>query len=195
MKIGRIPILDVSPSLYGGRWPSPAVVGETVTFSATVFREGHDAVNAEVSLTTPSGATLPPVRLTEINHGLAQWQAEVTFTEPGVWTFTVDGWADPVATWRHNVEVKLAAGQDIGLELAEGALLLERAAKGMKAPAAKAVKAAAKALRAAEGTDEQRLQPALSDEVTALLDLFPVRDLLTSSPVHEVYVDRERALF
>src|SRR3989442_1455104 len=46
MKIGRIPILDVSPSVDGGRWPSHAVVGETVTFSATVFREGHDAVNA-----------------------------------------------------------------------------------------------------------------------------------------------------
>jgi len=51
--IGRIPILDVTPSEGCGRWPAKAVVGETFTVSATVFREGHDAVNANVALRDP----------------------------------------------------------------------------------------------------------------------------------------------
>ena len=195
MKIGRIPITDVSPSVAGGRWPSHAVVGETVTVAATVFREGHDAVNADVALTTPAGQTVPPIRLVEVNHGLARWEAPVTFTEAGRWTYTIEAWSDPAATWRHNVEVKLAADQDISLELEEGAQLLERARGAMPAPAAKQLAAAARALRSPEGTLEERLELALSPTVTELLDLIPVRDLLTSSDGFEVWVDRERALF
>ncbi|MFF1798478.1 maltotransferase domain-containing protein, partial [Kitasatospora sp. NPDC058263] len=46
--IGRIPVLDVSPLVDAGRRPAKAVVGETFAVTATVFREGHDAVNANV---------------------------------------------------------------------------------------------------------------------------------------------------
>src|SRR5690625_7366319 len=42
--IGRIPVVDVSPTIEQGRWPAKAVVGEPVPIQATVFREGHDAV-------------------------------------------------------------------------------------------------------------------------------------------------------
>ena len=55
--IGRIPILAVSPVVDEGRWPAKAFAGEVVPFSASVFREGHDAVAAEVLLTSPSGVT------------------------------------------------------------------------------------------------------------------------------------------
>ncbi|TDD15768.1 DUF3416 domain-containing protein, partial [Actinomadura sp. KC06] len=41
-RLGRIPILEVSPVVGCGRWPAKAVVGETVEVSATVFREGHE---------------------------------------------------------------------------------------------------------------------------------------------------------
>ena len=56
---GRIPILDVTPSEGCGRWPAKAVVGETFTVSATVFREGHDAVSANVVLREPRGRKGP----------------------------------------------------------------------------------------------------------------------------------------
>ena len=29
----------------------------------------------------------------------------------GLWTFRVDGWGDPITTWRHAVTAKLDAGQ------------------------------------------------------------------------------------
>uniref|UniRef100_UPI000AD9BE0C maltotransferase domain-containing protein n=1 Tax=Actinomadura macra TaxID=46164 RepID=UPI000AD9BE0C len=51
--LGRIPILDVSPVVGGGRWPAKAVVGETVEVAATVFREGHESLGAAVVLRTP----------------------------------------------------------------------------------------------------------------------------------------------
>ena len=54
--IGRIPVLDVRPSVDDGARPAKAVVDEEFDVTATVFREGHDAVNASVVLTDPAGA-------------------------------------------------------------------------------------------------------------------------------------------
>ena len=56
---GRIPIINVQPVVECGRWPARAVVGERFPVTATVFREGHDAVNANVVLTDPDGKTGP----------------------------------------------------------------------------------------------------------------------------------------
>ncbi|MFC5258408.1 maltotransferase domain-containing protein, partial [Streptomyces cinereospinus] len=48
--IGRIPVRDVHPAVDRGRRPAKAVPGETFQVTATVFREGHDAVAANVVL-------------------------------------------------------------------------------------------------------------------------------------------------
>ncbi|MDW4904096.1 maltotransferase domain-containing protein, partial [Streptomyces sp. ADMS] len=53
--IGRIPVRDVRPAVEGGRRPAKAVAGETFQVTATVFREGHDAVGANVVLRDPEG--------------------------------------------------------------------------------------------------------------------------------------------
>ncbi|PRC54463.1 alpha-1,4-glucan--maltose-1-phosphate maltosyltransferase, partial [Mycobacterium sp. ITM-2017-0098] len=52
----------------------------------------------------------------------------------GLWTFRVDGWGDPIATWRKHVIAKLEAGQSEGEldnDLLLGAKLLDRAATGV----------------------------------------------------------------
>ena len=53
--VGRIPVLAVSPVVDAGRFPAKAVVGEPVPITATVFREGHDAVAATAVLVGPDG--------------------------------------------------------------------------------------------------------------------------------------------
>ena len=53
--IGRIPVQGISPVVDDGARPAKAVVGEQFTIGATVFREGHDAVNASVVLVAPDG--------------------------------------------------------------------------------------------------------------------------------------------
>jgi starch synthase (maltosyl-transferring) len=53
--IGRIPVLDVRPLVDDGERPAKSVVDEEFVVSATVFREGHDAVNATAVLTEPEG--------------------------------------------------------------------------------------------------------------------------------------------
>jgi starch synthase (maltosyl-transferring) len=193
--IGRIPITDVRPQVGGGRWPARAVTGETLTVRATVFREGHDLVGAGVVLRGPDGRRRPRVPMTEINHGLAQWTADVTFDAEGRWTFVVEAWADPVATWQHGVELKHAAGQDIELELEEGARLLELAVAGVPKEHRPLVNDAVTALRSTGDDYAARLKIALSEQLVGLLQEHPLRWLVTSSEKLGVWVDRRTALY
>ena len=107
--IARIPILDVQPSVDCGRWPAKAAVGETFTVSATVFREGHDMVNADVVLRDAKGRKGPFTMMTPGAPGTDRWSAEVTPTSEGRWTFAVEAWSDPVATWQKLAADVLAA--------------------------------------------------------------------------------------
>ncbi|MGW1933866.1 maltotransferase domain-containing protein, partial [Streptomyces sp. NPDC001919] len=129
--MGRIPVLDVRPLVDCGRRPAKAVAGESFEVTATVFREGHDAVAANVVLRGPSGRPGPWTPMRELAPGTDRWGAEVTPDAEGLWTYTVEAWSDPVATWRHVAKIKIPAGIDSELVLAEGAELHERAAKGV----------------------------------------------------------------
>ena len=194
--IGRIPILDVRPAVAGGRWPAKAVVGETFTVSATVFREGHDTVNANVVLRDPQGRKGPFTLMTLPVAGTDRWVADVTPTSEGRWTFSVEAWSDPAGTWRHDATIKIEAGVDVELMLEEGALLLERAASASRpAPGRRALLDAAKALRDTSRPVPARLSAANAPEVSATLATHPLRDFVTSSERMPLRVDRERALY
>ncbi|WP_370414974.1 alpha-1,4-glucan--maltose-1-phosphate maltosyltransferase [Streptomyces fradiae] len=195
--MGRIPVLDVSPLVDCGRRPAKAVVGETFEVTATVFREGHDAVAANVVLRGPSGRPGPWTPMRELAPGSDRWGAEVTPDAEGLWTYTVEAWSDPLATWRHTARIKIPAGIDSELVLAEGAELHERAAKGVpkKGGGREAVLAVADTLRDESRPAAVRLAAALAPRVVESLDRHPLRELVSQSPALPLRVERERALF
>ncbi|MEU5219528.1 alpha-1,4-glucan--maltose-1-phosphate maltosyltransferase [Streptomyces sp. NPDC020807] len=192
-----MPVLDVRPSVDCGRRPAKAVAGETFEVTATVFREGHDAVAANVVLRGPSGRPGPWTPMRELAPGTDRWGAEVTPDVEGLWTYAVEAWSDPVATWRHTARIKIPAGIDSELVLAEGAELHERAAKGVpkKGGGREAVLAAADALRDVSRPAAVRLAAALAPRVVESLDRYPLRELLSTSAELPLQVERERALF
>ncbi|MER8045740.1 alpha-1,4-glucan--maltose-1-phosphate maltosyltransferase [Streptomyces sp. NPDC094032] len=194
--MGRIPVLDVRPLVDCGRRPAKAVVGETFEVSATIFREGHDVVAANVVLRGPSGRPGPWTPMRELAPGTDRWGAEVTPDAEGAWSYTVEAWSDPLATWRHTARIKIPAGIDSELVLAEGALLHERAAKGVpkKGGGREAVLAVADTLRDESRPAAVRLAAALAPRVLDALDRHPLRELLTVSPALPLRVERERAL-
>ena len=51
--------MDVTPLVDRGRQPAKATVGEPFPVRASVFREGHDELGAEVVLTDPRAAPAP----------------------------------------------------------------------------------------------------------------------------------------
>ncbi|MGA5871418.1 alpha-1,4-glucan--maltose-1-phosphate maltosyltransferase [Streptomyces cinereoruber] len=195
--MGRIPVLDVRPLVDCGRRPAKAVAGETFEVTATVFREGHDAVAANVVLRGPSGRPGPWIPMRELAPGTDRWGAEVTPDAEGSWTYAVEAWSDPIATWRHTAKIKIPAGIDSEPVLAEGAELHERAAKGVpkKGGGRKAVLAVADTLRDPSRPAAVRLAAALAPRVVEVLDRHPLRELVTSSPKFPLQVERERALY
>ncbi|WP_327680010.1 alpha-1,4-glucan--maltose-1-phosphate maltosyltransferase [Streptomyces sp. NBC_00467] len=194
--IGRIPVLDVSPQVDCGRRPAKAVVGETFQVAATVFREGHDAVAANVVLRDPSGRPGPWTPMRELAPGTDRWGADITPDTEGRWSYAVEAWSDPVATWRHQAGIKVPAGIDTALVLAEGAELYERAAAGVpKGDGREAVLAAVDALRDTSRSSAARLAAALAPDAAAALSRHPLRELVTISRPLSLLVERKRALF
>jgi starch synthase (maltosyl-transferring) len=195
---GRIPILDVEPMIGCGRYLAKAVVGETFEVAATVFREGHDAVAASVSFRDPAGRVRQWHRMSKREPWSDRWFAELTPDAEGEWTFTIEGWSDPIGTWRHTAEVKIPADIDVELVFTEGAELLERAAtalpRGMTTER-RLLRDTVKAVRDDRRPPPVRLAAALAPDVTAIVDTNPLRELVTEDGPYRVRVDRERALY
>ncbi|HEY2203080.1 MAG TPA: alpha-1,4-glucan--maltose-1-phosphate maltosyltransferase [Pseudonocardia sp.] len=197
---GRIGIDDVTPAVGGGRTPSKAVVGETIPVRAVVWREGHDAVAANV-VWRKLGAPGPGqhTRMVPDGAGTDAWLATVSPDSDGLWTFRVDGWSDPWNTWLHAIHAKVDAGQD-ALELVNdleaGARLIERVGRrpGERANRELLFGASA-ALRDTTLPLPRRIAPALSAAVGTIMTERPIRELLTRGRTHQVWVDRKRALY
>ncbi|MFB7900508.1 maltotransferase domain-containing protein, partial [Streptomyces xiamenensis] len=164
--IGRIPVLDVRPAVDCGARPAKAVVDEVFEISATVFREGHDALSAHVVLRDPKGRLRPPVPMSELAPGTDRWGARVSAEVEGRWTYTVEAWSDPVGTWRAHAAIKIPAGIDTGLVLLEGSELYERAAARIpKRDGREAVLAAADIMRDEDRPAAERYEAALAPAV------------------------------
>lgn len=195
--IGRIPILDVQPSVDCGRRPAKAVAGEAFDVSATVFREGHEMLGAGVVLWDPDGHRRPLVAMHEVTPGTDRHAAEVTVDRTGAWGFHVEAWGDPVAHWRHDAQIKIPLGQDIELVLETGAQLFARAGRrvGLPRAARRVFDELAAVLRNAAIPAAERLHTADDPEVGAVLAAHPLRDLVTRTTRHSVTVSRPRALY
>ena len=191
--VGRIGIADVQPTVSCGRYPARAVVGEVLTVSATVFREGHDAVGADVAVTRPDGSAAPFLRMEPGLPGTDRWSAPLPVDAEGTWTFVVQAWSDPLGTWWHDAPLKVEAGVDVEVMLEEGARLFTRAAAGLPEEVRAPVDAAVVALRDEGLPVAERL--AAGTGLEAALHQHPVRDLLTPEEPRTVWVDRERALY
>jgi starch synthase (maltosyl-transferring) len=201
--VGRIAVTAISPTVSCGQYPARAVTGETVLIAANVFREGHDAVAADVVVKGPDGKKRPFLRMAAGTPGTDRWTAPVEIPdEPsaeGMWSFTVEAWSDPLGTWWHDAPLKVEAGVDVEVMLEEGARLYERAAKGLPRSLTRQDKAMVTdlpaVLRETARDPLERMAAATADEVVALLSQHPIRELVTKAEPRRIWVDRRRALY
>ena len=195
--LGRFPVCDVSPTVESGRLSAKAVVGEAVPIRATAFREGHDALGVEVVLCTPGGREHARARMTDTGSGLDEWVAIVVPDAEGDWSFSIEAWGDPWATWSNRAAIKVAAGIDIELELAEGTLLLERLASSLSRGAKTqrdALDVAATTMRNAALPPIVRYAASQDEAVTSIALAHPMRDGVTMCGPWPLKVERRRAL-
>jgi starch synthase (maltosyl-transferring) len=185
-RLPRIVIDEVRPRTPTGAYPAKVVVGEAVRVSADIFKDGHDILAARVRWHPCDKPQWDEEPLHHVEND--RWEAVIEPTTLGAHELVIEAWTDGYATWRHKATTKADAGQDIELELEEGAQLLERRARQLKGTDGKRLKDVATRLR------DGQLAAALDAEVAQLLQAPPADREVTASDARPLWVDRERAL-
>src|SRR5262249_6091291 len=157
-------------------------------------RPAHATVRSVDSARAELDGAWRETPMTIIAPGTDRWVARFDVTEIGWREYQIVAWIDRFLTWRRDVRIKAEAGQDIAVELLEGALLIRDAA-------ARATESdAAWLLERADAFTETTPQPvrvaaALADDLAAVMARHADRSRATVSPTRRVWVDRVRARF
>jgi starch synthase (maltosyl-transferring) len=121
----RVVIEQVSPEIDCGRFAIKRVLGETVVVEADVFADGHDQVTCQI-LYSEDGENFQSSPMQPLAND--RWRGEFTVAKLGQYQYTVEGWIDHFQTWRHALEKRIAADQDVHVDLLIGVELIEAAA-------------------------------------------------------------------
>jgi len=117
--INRIPVTDISPAVFFGEGfvPVKAIAGEEIEVSATIFREGHDALGADVLLFDHKGVEVSRTRMRSHADGSDRFSTWIRIPARGDFTYLIESFDDPFATWLHDSEIKIPADIDAQLLL------------------------------------------------------------------------------
>ena len=180
---------SVRPQVDGGRYAAKATVGRDVVVRADVFVDGHDRVGAMLRWQA-DGESWRDVPMEPLGND--RWGASFMPERPGLHRFKVTGWVDAFATWHSELVRRLAAGEDLAVELQVGATLVASAAK--RASGQDRTRLKEWAARLADAAPDEQAELATAEGLTALMARWPdrARNAATSggSPI---WVDRERA--
>jgi starch synthase (maltosyl-transferring) len=195
---GHLIIERIWPCIDGGRYRAKAIVGDEFDVWADIYRDGTDLLQAVVRYRGPSDKRWleSPMEMIENDR----WRGSFVPTETGRYKYAVEAWTDSFGTWRRDLIKRVDAGQEVALELEEGALLIESRLKAVPAAKREVLREAVEAIRGRGPTSsveaDPRVSAAIDEEVYAIVRAHSARrDASISKPVLELTVDRERARF
>lgn len=189
----RAVIEGVQPEIDGGLFAIKRVVGEHVVVEADIFCDGHDLLCCTLLYRKSTESRWLEVPMDFVAND--RWRGTFTVAEQGQYIYTIRAWVDHFKTWHYDLKKRLAAGQDVTVELLIGADLIEGAAKRARGSDAKTLKAAAKGLRE-EGEQPTKVETVLDAELYELVMRYPDKRFATTYDKKlPVTVDRERGRF
>ncbi len=193
----RVIIEGVRPEIDGGRYPIKRIVGEKVVVEADIFADGHDALTCLLLYRREKDKAWQTAPMEPLGND--RWRGAFVPATMGMAYYTVQGWVDHFRTWQRDLHKRLAAGQDVGVDLLIGADLIEQAIQRANEASAKAdirrLTTIVRQLRAARNRDKA-VQAALNPDLLALINRYPdLAHAVTYDKELAVIVDRERARF
>ncbi|HYF27163.1 MAG TPA: alpha-1,4-glucan--maltose-1-phosphate maltosyltransferase [Baekduia sp.] len=195
----RILLLDPFPRLDCGRYPVKRCVGDHVRAGVTLVADGHDVLRAVLRRRGPGEKRWAetPMTLMDRHEGGDRWEGTFDVDRCGRWAFAFEAWVDHLASWRHELERKVAAHEpDLSGELSEGAVLLRAAAGRAKGEDKALIQHALKLVEDPEAPQGAKCDAALGHELADACDRYPDRSGATRLEQGlEVEVDRVRARF
>ena len=214
----KVVIEEVTPQLDCGRYATKREVGDTVEVRADIFKEGHDAISAAIWYRPEDEEEWreAPMKFWDNDR----WTGSFTPDRNCRWYYTVVAWTDFFGTWQSDLRKKYDAGQEVVLELFEGAEIVARTAAAASEGERETIlehlaemvgdvldhDAAPETWKwaqfeegAAAGEDRtlaERVAAALDPSLLEVMERTPLREDLTRfDPVLPVQVDRVPARF
>jgi starch synthase (maltosyl-transferring) len=189
----RVVIEGVAPEIDGGRFPIKRVIGDLVTVEANIFADGHDALSCRLLYRPEADADWTAVDLAPLGND--RWRGAFRVDAIGRYRYTIEGWVDPFRTWHRNMAARIAAGQDVAVDMLVGAALIDGAAGRATGADADRLRAWAHDLRT-EDYAALRHAHALADDLAGLACRYPDRTLACRYERElAIVVDRKRARF
>ncbi|GAA4458041.1 alpha-1,4-glucan--maltose-1-phosphate maltosyltransferase [Nibrella saemangeumensis] len=183
----------VTPEIDEGRYPIKAVPGEIIAVEADIITDGHDKIAARLLYKHESDREWTEVSMKFINND--RWGASFTVGKPGRYLYTIEGWVDHIASWQHEIVLKIKDGQYVNSELLAGSHYVEGMAQRSKGDDKKTLKAMARLFKDKNQYGEA-IAVAQSSQFTEWLNTYPERQHPTRyEPTLGIEVDREKAGF
>jgi starch synthase (maltosyl-transferring) len=197
----RVVIDQVRPIVDCGRLPAKATAGQPLPVSAVLVADGHDPLLGWVWHGPPVRQALEPgsrpARWQEVALdplGNDRYMAWVTPSQVGDWAFAVVGVPDEYGAWLRDLRIRIEAGQNVELDLEEGARMAEGRAAAATPGDQRALRALAAQLRQRAGP-AVRLRHAEREPAIALMRRTAARSRATIAGPLPLWVDRDRAGF
>lgn len=189
----RVIIENVRPEIDCGRFPIKRVAGERVVVMADIYTDGHDSVAGRLLHRKTGSQGWVEVPL--VHEGNDRWRGEFIVEDLGSHEYTLTAWVDHFQTWRQALEKKVAAGQDVGVELRVGSGWVREAALRSKEGERDRLMVLAGLLAAGEDPPVA-LSAAMGDDLRQLMSRHPNLESATRyERVLHVTVDSPKALF
>ncbi len=187
----RVVIEGVRPEIDGGRFPIKRVVGQSVVVEADVFADGHDEITGMIRYRHEREQDWTDAALSFVEND--RWRASFEVRKHGLYYYTVTAWIDHFRSWQRDMRKRVAADQDVTVDLLIGRDLIKAAA--LRADGADAERLSAIAIVMEHG-EARALKTVLEQELADLM----ARHADHPSPIIydkelTVLVDRTRAGF
>ena len=167
-------IADIGPAIDEGRFAVKRLVDEVLRVGADIFKDGHDLLAGRALVYGPGDRRWQPVPLV-YSYDDDRWYGDIPLDRVGNWRFTVEAWVDVFGTWREALEKKVAAGQDVGSELIEGAEIVREAERHARGEDHGRLNSFAELLANERGDRRERVEAALSHDLENLMRAHPVQ--------------------
>lgn len=171
-------IEGVSPEIDCGRYPIKRTIGEEVRVEADIFADGHDAIAARLKFKAEAEANWREVDMLPLGND--RWCASFPIERVGRYLYTIDAWVDHAKTWQRDFDTKLAAGQEMAVDVLVGAELARHAMSRASGEDRAALERWANELSADAAAElPVRIERAGDRALRALMLQYPDRSLAT----------------
>lgn len=120
----RVIVESVTPELEGGRFFIKSVPQEIIKVEADIYCDGHDKIAARLLYKHALEDKWSEVPMRFITND--RWGGSFVVEKEGFYSYTIQAWVDNLASWEHEIKLKIRDAQHVNSELLGGATLLEK---------------------------------------------------------------------